>query len=301
MLKGVGCGACSGRILVKGINDIPTTAPWMVKYFPGGEEEASNFTRSCSKTFTPICPFCGRVSDIQISPNRLYHQHGISCICKDGITIPNKIIRNIMEQALRLNMISSFEKEYKLYDERGTLRKFDMYFADINQIPYLVEMDGGKHSYIKRNHSKKKFCFVPAKSLLIDDLKDNIAKNMGITLIRIDCFKSDVDYIKDNIYKSTLFDIINLDRIDWLEVEEICYGNIIEEVCKYKRDHPEVFAPEVCDMFDISSTTLRKYWKIGNRLGLCEYHPELEGARRNTLPRDLRQCVGIYIENLDTG
>ena len=206
-----------------------------------------------------------------------------------------------MEQALQKGLISSYEKEYKLIDERGTLRKFDMFFTDINNIPYLVEMDGGRHSYIKQKHSNKKYCFVPARSLLVDDLKDKIATKMDITLIRIDCYKSDIDYIKNNIYKSIMSEIFDLDKIDWIKIEEICYGNIIEEVCRYKKDHPEAFAPDVCDMFDVSSTTLRKYWKIGNRLGLCEYHPETEGARRNSLPRNLSQCVGVYVENIDTG
>jgi len=40
LLKGVGCPCCRGLIVVEGINDIPTTAPWMVKLFQGGHDEA---------------------------------------------------------------------------------------------------------------------------------------------------------------------------------------------------------------------------------------------------------------------
>lgn len=104
----------------------------MVKFFPGGEEEASNYTRSCSKKFTPICPECGRLSDRKISPNQLDRLHTVSCICKDGVTVPNKVIRGLMEQALELNLITSYEKEYKEADENGITRRFDMKFYDLN-------------------------------------------------------------------------------------------------------------------------------------------------------------------------
>ena len=61
-------------------------------------------------------------------------------------------------------------------------------------------MDGGYHPYIKQKHSKKQFCSVPVKSLVADERKDNIAKKLGIPLIRIDCYESDISYIKENIY-----------------------------------------------------------------------------------------------------
>ena len=301
ILRGIGCGVCAGRVVAKGINDIPTTAPWMVKYFPGGAEEASNYTRSCSRMFTPICPFCGRLSDQQTSPNRIEHIDGISCICKDGITLPNKIIRNLMEQALDLGMISSYEKEYKVYDEKGHLRKFDMMFYDVDNNQYLIEMDGGRHPYIQQKHSKKHFLFVSAKSALADMMKDNIAEKLSVHFIRIDCYKSDIDYKKNNLYQSELSSILDLNRIDWITMEDVCYRSIIEDSCAYKKEHPNAFTSEVCDMFGISATTLRKYWTIGNRLGLCEYNPRIEFDRSNRLPKISKNTIDIYVENLDTG
>ena len=51
-----GCPCCIGRVVVEGINDIPTTASWMVKYFLGGYKEAKLYTRSSDKKIFPICP-----------------------------------------------------------------------------------------------------------------------------------------------------------------------------------------------------------------------------------------------------
>lgn len=34
--RGIGWPACSGKIIRKGMNDIPSAGPWMIPYFPGG-------------------------------------------------------------------------------------------------------------------------------------------------------------------------------------------------------------------------------------------------------------------------
>ena len=287
--------------MVKGINDIPTTAPWMIKYFPGGKDEASNYTRSCSRKFTPICPFCGRLSDTQISPNRLDRLHGISCICKDGISMPNKLIRGLMEQALNLGLISKYEKEYKETDIHGTVRRFDMLFYDLNNRPYFVEMDGGRHGYIMKKHSTEKWTILPAKLFFSDYMKDIIAEKMDIPLIRIDCFKSNVDYIKNNIYKSDLKSVINLDRIDWMQLEDLCFGNIMKDICDYKRNNPELFTPQIAEKFGVSSGSVRDYLKRGTKLGLCYYNPSKEFERSNALPRKKSNAIKVYVENLNNG
>ena len=274
----------------------------MVKYFPGGEEEASNYTANTnSKSFIPICPFCGRLGDKPTTPNKIYHLHGISCICKDGISIPNKMIRGLMEQALKLGIISSYEKEYKEFDENGIIRRFDIKFFDLYNNPYFIEMDGGGHGYIIRKHSNKPFTPLPAKMFYSDLMKDNIAAELMIPLIRIDCFKSDTDYIMNELYKSELSAIINLDKIDWIKLEEICFNSLMTDVCNYRNENPELFSSEVAEIFGISPDSVKDYWKKGTKLGLCEYNPEKEFNRRNSLKRNWHNSIKLYVENLDDG
>lgn len=272
----------------------------MIKFFPGGEEEASNYTYNCDRYFTPICPFCGRLSDIKTSPNRINRIHGVSCVCKDGVSVPNKVIRILMEQCLELGLISSYEKEHKEYDEKGNLRRFDMKFFDLENNPYFVEMDGGRHGYIIKEHSNKEMVFLPAKLFYPDLMKDRIAERLNIPLIRIDCFYSDVEYIRKNIYESKLNNVINLDAIDWLKIEDICFKSIMTDVCNYKKENPESFASQIAEIFNISSTTVRTYLKRGTKLGLCEYSAEEESERSNNIEKDWYQSVGVYVENLDT-
>ena len=65
ILQNHGCPVCcrNPQIVVKGINDIPTTAPWMIPYFQGGYEEAKLYTFSSSYKINPICPDCGNIKN----------------------------------------------------------------------------------------------------------------------------------------------------------------------------------------------------------------------------------------------
>lgn len=275
----------------------------MVQFFPGGEEQASNYTRCSHNKFTPKCPHCGRIYDYQITPNILYHRKHISCICQDGITIPNKIIRNLMEQAKKLHLIKNYQKEYLLLDENNEKRKFDMYFQALDGSEYLVEMDGGLHGYLLQKYSDtvKKFKKDISELSYADLMKNNIAKAIGIPLIRIDCYKSDVEYIKDNIYKSLLSSLIDLNSIDWNEVSDICFTNLMFEICKYKADHEDIFASEAAEIFGLDRSTINHYWKTGNKIGLCSYDSSKELSRRNKFPKNWdKQSVKVYVENIDT-
>lgn len=88
VIRGLGCGVCNSSIVKKGVNDIPTTAPWMVKYFLGGEQEASNYTNQSGTKIRPICPFCGRQKEKPISIGNIYNKKGFSCACNDKISMP---------------------------------------------------------------------------------------------------------------------------------------------------------------------------------------------------------------------
>ena len=71
--SGHGCSCCSNRTVVQGINDIPTTAPWMVDYFQGGYDEAKKYTKCSRKRIIPICPDCKTVHNKQIAINSIYY------------------------------------------------------------------------------------------------------------------------------------------------------------------------------------------------------------------------------------
>jgi len=205
LLKGNGCKCCctAPKVIVDGINDIPTTAPFMVKFFQGGYDEAKQYTKGSTKKIYPICPDCGRVKNKEIIISSIYKTHSIGCSCSDGYSYPNKITFNMLEQ-LNINFIPEYSPDWI------KLRKYDFYFEKDN-IKYIVELDGMFH-YIDntRNGQTKE------ESRMIDDYKDDMADRHGIEMIRIDCRKSEVDFIKNNIKDSILNKLFDLSKIDWI-------------------------------------------------------------------------------------
>ena len=87
------------------INNVVIKAPWMVKYFQGGYDEAKLYTIGSHKEIYPICPECGRVKDKPIEVKTIYYNTSIFCSCSDGISYPNKFMFNILAQ-LRINFVT---------------------------------------------------------------------------------------------------------------------------------------------------------------------------------------------------
>ena len=138
----VGCSCCNGAIVVPGINDIATTDPWMIKYLVD-PEDAYKYTRSSAKKVKVKCPYCGRVKDKSITLNKLHRNQSVSCSCNDGISYPNKLMFNLLEQ-----LEVEFETEYSP-DWIGN-RKYDFY---IPSMKLIIEMDG-RLGHGKKIHSK---------------------------------------------------------------------------------------------------------------------------------------------------
>lgn len=75
ILRGVGCGVCSNRIIVAGINDVATTHPEYIKYFKN-KDDATKYAAGSDKYIDAICPDCGYEKRIGILTLIRY---GFSC------------------------------------------------------------------------------------------------------------------------------------------------------------------------------------------------------------------------------
>lgn len=298
IIKGFGCPCCANRIVIPGINDIPTTDPWMVPYFQGGYNEASLYSKSCGKLITPKCPDCGRLV-IPQTINNIYTHKGVSCICGDGISFPNKIIYFVMEQLLEQNLITDFIREYHVMPEN---RFFDIFFETLCHKKYFIEMDGGiGHGDIIKNHSKGSQFRFYASSLFANDItKEKIAQARNIELIRIDCYYSDFNYIKENILNSELNSFLPLSDIDWMSVESQSYSNLMKSICEYRKENPNVFVKDTAKKFKLSDETIRTYWEKGNALGWCEFNRKDEAARSRRARTYYGQSCRVILENIIT-
>lgn len=142
-----GCSCCSNTTVVEGINDIPTTDPWMIPYFQGGYNEAKQYTHGSLYKINPVCPICGKIKRKKISICQIYKCGCIGCICNDGISYPEKFFISILEQ-LHINYLYQISK--KDFSWIGKYY-YDFYLIDYNCI---VETHGMQH-YVDTNWSKK--------------------------------------------------------------------------------------------------------------------------------------------------
>lgn len=303
LLNGQGCNCCipSPQIVVEGINDIPTTAPELIKFFQGGIEEAKKYTKTSNKKIHAICPECGKIKNKKIGINDIYAKNSISCICSDGIKFPNKLMFNILKQSLGIN---EFQTEYNpkwcKYNFNNIIKKgvYDFYF-ELNNKEYIIEMDGGFHSNDNKMSGQTK-----DESNFMDNEKDRLANEHNIKVIRIDCDYDNVsnrlNYIKNNILNNKeLNKIVNLSNINWNECNEYACSNLVKIACDYKKNNTDLTSTKIGEMMGYSRYGVRNWLKIGNKLGWCHYNTEEESDKIIQYNKDINSKPVICLSTGD--
>ena len=263
--------------VIPGFNDIHTTRP-DVEEWMHNKEDAYKYSMSSKEKILWDCPDCKNTFEERIcnvNSNRL------SCpFCSDGISYPNKFMYNSLYQIK--DDLDFLEREYNpdwcKFEFKGNKRcgKYDVYFG-INGQRYIVEMDGGL------GHGNK----VHTNSLLsqdellqIDLIKDKLAEEHGIKVIRIDCnYKTDdrYAYILNNVLNSNLKDIIDLSKIDFDLSNKNSISSLIVKAGELWNQG--LTAGQIRKELKIGEGTVTSYLKTASEIGVCDYSVEKSKAR----------------------
>lgn len=212
-----------------------------------------------------VCPHCG--TDLYKSVFNVV-QNGLKCnVCSDGFSYPNKLMFHILQ-----NIGIVFESEF--CPEWINYSRYDFMFHHMGKM-YIVEMDGGL------GHGKKSFGNNEELSISKnkDDYKDEIAIKNGYIVIRINADKSELSYIKNNIYHSILSEIFDLNAVNWEYCDEKSQSSMLVDVCNYYSLNKSSIS-ELADYFCIAKDTVEKYLKKGYALGLNpKYQPHHYGKK----------------------
>lgn len=265
-----GCPCCANQVIVVGINDIPSTAPWMIPYFQGGYDEAKKYSKQSNKKINPVCPNCGRVKKNKISINNIYHKRSIGCTCNyKGKSYPERFMLSLLEQ-LGIEYIWQYNPTWL----NG--KRFDFCIKDQKLI---IETDGHLgHGYYSFN---KKGMDISTK--YIDEWKDQKAYEHGYNVIRIDCSKSTFEYIKEKICSSELKKYFDLSKIDFSKCEKQALSNICKDVCLYYERNKNLTCKEISDIFGCGTYTITQYLKKGAEIGWCTY--SVKEAKRKSIEK----------------
>lgn len=261
LTRGFGCACCKGVFVIEGINDIPTTVPWMIKYFQGGYNEAKLYTRCSNKEIYPICPDCGCVRNKAIKINLIHKLKSVSCTCSDNFSYPEKFLFNVLQQ-VGVNFEVQLSKT--IFEWCGSYR-YDFYLPEYNCI---IETHGMQH------YKDIKSWTSDVEQVMHNDmLKRELALSNGIDeYIIVDCRFSDLEYIKNNILNSELVNMFDLSKVDWLKCEEFALKNIAKGICDYWNKNHSIDLTK--QHFKLSRPTIISYLKKGTRLNWCDYISE---------------------------
>lgn len=299
--KGQGCNVCGNNKTLKGINDIATTHPHLVKYFVD-IEDVYKYSWGSRQYVWIKCIDCNQKKFMKIC-NFTRHE-SVGCLCSDGYSYPEKVLFSVFKQIhLILSHDTTFEWSKNIKHENPKLcgdKRYDFYIIPLN---YIIETHGGGH-YLENG-----FITLGGKTLEEeqenDILKKELAINNGIkkeNYIIIDCSLSDIEFIKNNVLCSRLAELFDLSRIDWLKCHEVACGSLVKTACDFKKENPKLSTSDIgVLMNNISYITIGRYLKQGSQLGWCKYdaQEELKNSRKKNKKTIPIKCINnnIILDN----
>lgn len=256
-----------GRKRVRGIGDLWTTHPELANQLVDKEQGYSTSFGSEMK-LDWICPNCGSILKGRMVC--LVVKNGFACKkCSDGVSYPNKFMYNVLQQ-LDINFETEKRFDWCKFYYKNKIRTgvYDFYF-ELNNIKYIIEMDGGMHFIDNTMSGLSK-----QDSNHIDKQKSLLAIRNGFEIIRILADKSDYKYLSKNILDSKLSKVLNLSNINWIECDKNSLCSLITKVSNLWNDGLSV--KEIANKFHLYKDTVVRYLKRADKHGFCDYDPKLQ-------------------------
>ena len=275
LLKGGRCNCCASKVVVEDINSIWATDRWMCD-LGLSEKDAKTHTKGSHDSVVVICSDCGKQKEIRIAT---LYKYGLGCICGDGFSYPEKFMSNVLNQ-LEIDYKYQYQPKYlKRLEEDGnwSQKKSDFY---LERYGLIVETDGrlGHKGGFVHGYSKKPLEYY----IEVDNWKDEQHLLHGLKTIRINCFESNMEYIKNSILNSELNKLFDLSKIDWVKCDKDAQKSLVIEVCNYwnnKKDWETT--KHLAKYFKLDISTIRDYLNRGVELGLCGYNGKEEMKKRS--------------------
>lgn len=292
LLFGNGCNVCCicPKKTTKN-NCLGTLRPDLIKFFKN-KDDAYKYTIKSNKKVICWCESCGYEREMIVAN---LNKRGFTCpICSDGVSYPEKFI---------LTLLKELNVEFKWQVTKSTFNWCDKYRYDFYLPEYNIIIEShGKQHYEESSYSDLKFGSL-INQQKIDTDKRSLAMKNGLTeYFEIDCRKSDMEWIKAKLIQSGLMNIfpINIDNIDWENIDEVSRKSILKNVCNMKKENPNITSTIIAEKTGLSVSTVINYQKIGNDLGLCEYNSKDERVKStlNMIANKKKKRVIVYKDNI---
>ncbi len=186
-------------------------------------------------------------------------RHGFSCPrCSDGLSYPEKFMMNLLSQL-------DFEFESQKLFKWSNNKRYDIY---IPSLKCIIEVHGEQHY---KGNFKSYGGRTKEDEVNNDKVKENLATNNGIKhYIAINCSKSELNFIKNNILKSKLNELLMLSDVNWIDCHQFALNSLVKVCCDFWNNGLNNTL-EIGKELKIARSTVSKYLKLGAELGWCEY------------------------------
>lgn len=250
-----------------------TTNPDLAKLL-ANPKDGYKYTQNSNEKLVWKCPNCGNI--IKNKGVCQINKYGLSCArCSDHISYPEKFMFNVLKQLLNDNFVYQYNPSWCIYELNNKNRKgiYDFYFK-INNEEYIIETHGIQHY-------QESFSRYYGRSLQEEQENDKIKKELAIenkinkeNYIVIDCRKSELEWIKNNILKSKLNKLFDFSKVDWLKCHEYTCNSLVKQTCNLWNSGMHS-TKEIGKILKLNKTTICRYLKCGNKFGWCSYNVKL--------------------------
>lgn len=189
---------------------------------------------------------CGHV--FTTTPNRFVRRNARCPLCSDGISYPEKYIGHMLKS---LNV--KFETQYRPTWAKN--KRYDFYLPDHNMI---IETHGKQHYPTQaKRHSKWK----PYEEEHENDLlKFDLSVINGVEYyVVLDCRRSEMGWIRDEVEKSILASKFNLSTINFQECHRHALNSLAVEARSLHEGGLDTHA--IATRLKLSTETVKKYLK----------------------------------------
>ena len=268
------CPYCANKKVLKGYNDLATTHPQYIKYFVN-IKDAYTHTYSSDAKVEMKCPICGTRKAMRIAN---LTKQGLGCPqCSDGISYPEKVFANFLTYVIKQGIIDYYIKQKRF---EGYKFLYDFILYKNNKIIAIVETHGEQHY---KDSSWKSYKDEHENDMIKYDIAVLNGFEYNKNYFVIDCRKSNIEWISNNIKNSKLINILNiiLNDVDWEDIDRNSQNSLkwevittwIEQKSINKNLTPKILA----DYLGMKYDTVRNYLKWGNEhVKDCIYNIEEE-------------------------
>lgn len=218
--------------------------------------------------------------------------------CSDKISYPERLMSSLLNQLgieYEYQKMFDWSKKVKFKcDNKKANKLYDFYIPSLNAI---IEVNGELHYKESRWSKSRPLSYVKEN----DEEKRLLAKENGIArYIVVDCFESNLEYIKNKIIKSELNDLLDLSLVNWSKCS-IDASTSLMKVCSDFWNEGVRPTQKIADKIGISKATVITYLKKFSELGLNDYDPQMEiKTGLGKVPSNAKSVI-IFKDNIVLG